>query len=128
MYPDEYRYSKEHEWVKFEGRTATVGITDHAQQELGDIVYLELPEAGRKLDNNEVFGTVESVKAVSELFSPLAGEVVESNQDAVDAPEKANEDPHGTGWLIKLQIEEGVDLSHLMDAAAYQSYIAAEKS
>ncbi len=100
MYPTNLRYSKEHEWILVEGETATIGITEFAQNELGDIVYVELPEVGKQIKGGEVFGTVESVKAVSELHAPVSGEVVEVNSPLVDAPEKINEDPHGEAWLV----------------------------
>jgi glycine cleavage system H protein len=100
MYPENFRYSKEHEWVRVDGDTATIGITDHAQEELGDIVYVDLPKPGTKLEQGKTLGTVESVKAVSEIYSPLSGEVVEINPALADAPEKLNEDPHGEAWLV----------------------------
>lgn len=119
--PAELKYSATHEWVRVEGDTAVVGITDHAQSELGDIVYLELPEAGRVLAVDEMFGTVESVKAVSDLYSPVAGEVVESNTGIADSTETVNQDPYGAGWLIKVKLSGGVD--GLMDAAAYEQLL-----
>ena len=99
MYPEDYRYTEEHEWVKEEGETVIVGITDFAQQELGDVVVVELPEVGSSFEINDEVGTIESVKAVAEVFAPLSGEVTEVNEDLVDAPEKVNAEPHGDGWL-----------------------------
>ena len=124
MYPEDYHYAKEHEWVKLDGTTATIGITDHAQTELGDIVFLELPEVGSQLASGDILGTVESVKAVSEIYCPLSGEVAEINMALVDTPERLNADPHGEAWLIKLKVAADTDLSKLMDAAAYQKFIA----
>ncbi len=108
--PEELQYAKTHEWVRIEGETATVGITEHAQDELGDIVFVELPEEGRTLDAGEAFGAVESVKAVSDLYSPLAGEVVGVNESLSDNPEKINEDPYGEGWILKLRVYGEADL------------------
>ncbi|QIN80550.1 glycine cleavage system protein GcvH [Rubrobacter marinus] len=108
--PGELQYTKTHEWVRIEGETATVGITEHAQDELGDVVFVELPETGRTLDAGEAFGAVESVKAVSDLYAPLAGEVVEVNDALGDSPEKINEDPYGDGWILKLRVSGEGDL------------------
>ncbi|MCL4852351.1 MAG: glycine cleavage system protein GcvH, partial [Bryobacteraceae bacterium] len=104
MYPENLRYTKEHEWVLVEGDTATVGITDHAQKELGDIVYVDLPKAGASVQAGKTLGSVESVKAVSDIYSPLTGEVAEINELLSSAPEKLNEDPHGAAWLVKLKL------------------------
>ena len=109
-----------------EGEQGTVGITDHAQQQLGDVVFLELPEVGRKLKAGEVFGTVESVKAVSELFSPVAGEVVKVNAELTKTPEKVNADPHGEAWMIVVKLADAKALGDLMDAPAYEAYVASE--
>jgi len=125
-YPEKYRYTKEHEWVNVEGDTATVGITFHAQHELGDIVYVDLPRVGTKVETGKSFGSVESVKAVSDVYAPIAGEVIEINEDLASAPEKLNQDPHGAAWLIKLRIGKGTDLNNLLSAAEYQSYAGAE--
>jgi glycine cleavage system H protein len=125
-YPENYRYTKEHEWLKLEGDTATVGITFHAQHELGDIVYVDLPRIGTKVEPGKSFGSVESVKAVSDVYAPVAGEVIEINEDLASAPEKLNQDPHGAAWLIKLRIGKGTDLNNLLSAAEYQSYAGAE--
>jgi glycine cleavage system H protein len=127
MYPDNFRYTKEHEWVRVEDGIATVGITDHAQHELGDIVYVELPKPGATVEKGKAMGTVESVKAVSEIFSPASGEVTEINVSLADAPEKLNEDPHGEAWLVKIRLEAPEALVELMSAADYEAYIGAEK-
>jgi glycine cleavage system H protein len=127
MYPNDYRYTKEHEWIKAEGDSATVGITDHAQDQLGDVVFVELPKVGAKLQSAQSFGTVESVKAVSDIYAPVSGEVTEINEALVDTPEKLNEDPHGQGWLIRLKLSDKMELSKLMTAEQYQEYVAAEK-
>jgi glycine cleavage system H protein len=124
MYPSNYRYTKEHEWIGIENGIGTVGITDYAQHELGDVVFVELPKAGAKLSAGQSFGTVESVKAVSEIYSPVSGEVLETNTSLANEPEKINKDPHGAAWLIKLKIANAAELNALMDAAAYQAYIS----
>jgi glycine cleavage system H protein len=124
MYPNEYRYTKEHEWIKLDGPVGTIGITDYAQAELGDVVFVELPKVGAQIKAGQSFGTVESVKAVSEIFSPVTGEVTETNAALADAPEKINKDPHGTAWLVKVRLTDTKEISRLMDAAAYQAYIA----
>ena len=108
--PEDLQYTKSHEWVRIEGDTATIGITDHAQDELGDVVFVELPEEGDTFDAGESFGTVESVKAVSDLYTPVGGEVVEVNSALEDAPENINEDPYGEGWIVKLRTTDGADL------------------
>jgi glycine cleavage system H protein len=126
MYPQQYRYSKDHEWILVEGEVGRVGITDYAQKQLGDVVFLELPEAGRTLAAGEQFGTVESVKAVSELYSPVAGEVVKVNAELVGKPETINKDPHGAAWMIEVRISDPSSLSSLMDAAAYQALVDSE--
>lgn len=124
-FPDDLHYSRSHEWVRVDGDIGTVGITEHAQKELGEIVYLELPEVGHVFDSGQEFGTVESVKAVSELFTPLAGEVTEINKQAVEDPAALNDDPYGDGWLIKLKVGSD-DLSDLLDAAAYEAFVKEE--
>ena len=126
MLPEDRRYSKEHEWVKAEGRRGRVGITDYAQKQLGDVVYVELPEPGKKLSAMEVFGTIESVKAVSELFCPVSGEVLEVNGAVVEKPELVNSDPYGSAWLLVVEIENHSDLASLMTAAQYQAYLEEE--
>ena len=124
MYPTNYRYTKEHEWIRVDGAIGTVGITDYAQHELGDVVFVELPKVGTRLRASAVLGTVESVKAVSEIYSPASGEVLEVNGLLADAPEKINQDPHGAAWLVKIKLENPAEISALMDAAAYEAYIA----
>lgn len=123
MYPADFRYTKDHEWVKVEGGVATVGITDYAQHELGDVVFVELPKPGAKFNAGQSFGTVESVKAVSEIYCPVAGEVVEANGALANEPEKINKEPHGAAWLIKLKPANPADANALMDAAAYEAFI-----
>ena len=125
-YPEDYRYTKEHEWVHLAGDTATVGITFHAQEELGDIVYVDLPKVGKKLEKGKSFGSVESVKAVSDIYAPVSGEVIEVNEGLATAPEKLNEDPHKAAWLIKVRVDGSADFKNLLSAADYQSYIGAE--
>jgi glycine cleavage system H protein len=127
MYPENFRYTKEHEWVRVEGDTGTIGITDHAQQELGDIVYVDLPKPGARVEQGKTIGSVESVKAVSDIYSPVTGEVIEINQTLADAPEKLNEDPHGEAWLVKIKLSAPGEFASLMSAAEYQAYIGAEK-
>jgi len=124
MYPNDYRYTTDHEWIKLDGQVGTVGITDYAQAELGDVVFVELPKAGTQVKASQSFGTVESVKAVSEIFSPVGGEVVETNAALADSPEKINQDPHGAAWLVKIRLADPKEISGLMDAASYQAYIA----
>ena len=123
MYPADYRYTKQHEWVKVEGPTGIVGITHYAQQELGDVVFVDMPKPGTKVKLGASFGTVESVKAVSEIFSPVSGEVLETNSLLSDAPEKINADPHVSAWLIKIKLDDPKEAAGLMDAAAYQAYV-----
>jgi glycine cleavage system H protein len=124
MYPTDYRYTKQHEWVKIEGGVGMVGITDYAQHELGDVVFVDMPKVGTKIKAGASFGTVESVKAVSEIYSPVSGEVYEANPLLADAPEKINSDPHVAAWLIKVKLDDPSEASSLMDAAAYQAYVA----
>ena len=126
-YPADRRYTKEHEWVSTSGEVATIGITDYAQTELGDVVFVELPKVGATVTTGQTFGTVESVKAVSEIFAPASGQVVEANPDLTPKPETINSDPHGAGWLIKIKLVNPGELSGLMDATAYAAYVA-EKS
>jgi glycine cleavage system H protein len=125
-YPENYRYTKEHEWVNLEGDTATIGITFHAQNELGDIVYVDLPRIGTKVESGKTFGSVESVKAVSDVYAPIEGEVIEINETLASSPEKLNQDPHGAAWLIKLRTGKGIALSKLLTASEYQAYAGAE--
>ena len=121
--PDNLMYTEDHEWVSIEGDVATVGITDFAQGELGDIVYVEIETEGDTIDSGEVFGTVEAVKTVSDLFMPLSGEVAEFNEALESEPEKVNEDPYGEGWMIKIKLADADDRSGLMDADAYKAHI-----
>jgi len=127
MYPADFRYSKDHEWVKIEGGTGTVGITDYAQSELGDVVFVEVPKVGAQLKAGQTIGTIESVKAVSEVYSPVSGEVTAVNEALASAPEKINQEPHSGGWLIKLKLSNPNEVSALMDSPAYTAYVA-EKS
>ena len=127
MYPANYRYTKDHEWIKIDGSVGTIGITDYAQHELGDVVFVELPKVGARLEAGKSFGSVESVKAVSDIFTPVTGEVTEVNSLLVDAPEKINQDPHGSAWLIKVKLDDPKEINSLMDAKAYEAY-AAEKA
>ncbi len=121
-FPSELRYTKEHEWVKLEGDTATVGITDFAQSELGDIVYIEIETVGQTLAKDEIFGSVEAVKTVSDLFLPIAGEVLEVNAALNDQPELVNTDPFGQGWMIKMKVSNLADMDSLMDVDTYQAH------
>ena len=121
--PQELKYTRTHEWVRVEGDTATIGITDHAQSELGDVVYVELPEAGRMLAEDEVFGTVESVKAVSDLYSPVSGEVVEANSVLADATETVNQDPYGQAWMVRIRLSKPLEVDGLLDAATYEKLV-----
>ena len=123
--PTELKYTKDHEWVKIDGEIATIGITDFAQQELGDIVYIEIESIGETLDAEEVFGTVEAVKTVSDLFMPLSGEVLEFNAALEDTPEFVNDDPYKSGWMIKVKIEDPSQISDLLDFDAYKQLIKA---
>ena len=126
MNPEELRYSKDHEWIRVDGDRGRIGITDYAQNQLGDVVFLELPEVGRTLTAGEQFGTVESVKAVSELFSPVAGEVVEVNSELASKPELINEDPHGEAWMMVVRITDPASVEALMDAEAYKAFVESE--
>ncbi len=125
--PKDLKYTKEHEWIKIEGDTAVVGITDHAQDSLGDVVYVELPEEGSDVTKDEAFGVVESVKAVSDLYAPLSGKVMEVNDAIVDAPEVINEDPYGDGWMIKIESPVEDELEALLSADEYEQYVEEEK-
>ncbi len=127
MYPENFRYTKEHEWIHVEGDTGTIGITDHAQEELGDIVYVDLPKPGSHIEQGKSLGSVESVKAVSDVYSPVSGEVLEANGLLADSPEKLNEDPHASAWLVKVKLSAPAEVENLMTAADYQTYIGAEK-
>lgn len=124
--PNDLKYSKEHEWVRVKGNRATVGITDFAQSELGDIVFVELPEVGDEVQANEPFGSVESVKTVSELYAPVSGKVVEINEELADAPELVNEDPYGKAWMIVIEMSNPEELDELLDAKQYEEMISEE--
>ncbi len=126
MYPDSYLYTKEHEWVDVEDGVATVGITDYAQEQLGDIVYVELPEVGSELGAGDEFGSVESVKAVAEVFMPIAGEVVAVNEDLEDSPELVNKKAHDEGWVIKIKVADPSELDDLMDQEQYEEWVEQE--
>ncbi len=123
--PDSLKYTKDHEWIKIEGNTATVGITDFAQHELGDIVFVDINTKGKPLNANDVFGTVEAVKTVSDLFLPVSGTITEVNPDLEGSPESVNQDPYGNGWMIKMTLADGADTSELLDAAAYTALVGA---
>lgn len=123
--PENLKYTKDHEWVKIEGDIATVGVTDFAQKELGDIVYVEVDTAGETLQIEEVFGTVEAVKTVSDLFLPLSGEIIEFNENLESEPEKVNADPYGEGWMIKIKISDSSEIDQLMDYEAYKQLVGA---
>ena len=125
-YPEDLYYSKDHEWIRVDGDRGTVGITDHAQEQLGDVVYVELPSAGTSYSQGDSFGSVESVKAVSELFLPIAGTVVEANPALADSPELVNSDPHGQGWMIVVTISSPDELTSLMRAPEYEAYVKEE--
>jgi len=122
-YPKDIKYTNEHEWIRVDGNEAVVGITDYAQDQLGDIVYLDITSVGDTLAQNEVFGTVEAVKTVSELYLPVAGEVLEMNESLNDHPELVNSDPYGEGWIIKMRVDNAAELDSLLDADAYQAIL-----
>ena len=123
-FPPELRYTKDHEWIKLDGNVATIGITDYAQRELGDIVYVEVETIGKALKAGDVFGTVEAVKTVSDLFLPVDGTITELNKDLANSPESVNNDPYGAGWMIKMTVNDPADVAQLMDAAAYEAVVA----
>jgi glycine cleavage system H protein len=122
-FPDNLRYTKDHEWVSLEGNTATIGITDFAQSELGDIVFVEIESVGKALKAHDIFGTVEAVKTVSDLFLPVSGTIIESNPQLGNNPELVNSDPYGQGWMIKMTVDDTADIENLMDPAAYQALV-----
>ncbi len=124
-YPADFKYTKEHEWIKVQGNTGTIGITDHAQNSLGDIVFVELPKVGAELKAGNSFGTVESVKAVSDLFAPVSGTVTEINNDLTTAPEKVNSDAH-SAWMVKINLKDPAELNGLLSAADYEKFVAEE--
>ena len=125
--PEDLQYSKDHEWIRVEGDTGVVGITDHAQHSLGDVVYVELPKVGESFTAHEPFGSVESVKAVSELFTPVSGEVTEINEALQDEPERVNSEPYGNGWMIRLRVGNKSELDSLLSAAEYEDYLRTER-
>jgi glycine cleavage system H protein len=125
--PDDLHYSKDHEWVRVDGNVAIVGITDYAQDSLGDVVYVELPKVGDDFAANESFGSVESVKAVSEVFSPVSGEIVGTNEALADTPEKVNQDPYGDGWMIHVKMSNPGEVDSMLTAAEYEDFTKAEK-
>jgi len=128
-FPPELKYTDDHEWVLIEGDVATLGVTDHAQDALGDIVYLgDLPEVGDEVSAKDVIGVIESVKATSDIYSPLSGEIVETNETLEDAPEQVNESPYGDGWILKIRIADEGELSELLDVAAYEALLEDEAS
>ena len=126
-YPENLHYTKEHEWVRVEGDTAVIGITDHAQEQLGDVVYVELPKVGDEFAGNDSFGSVESVKAVSEIFTPVAGKISATNDSLNDEPEKVNKDPYGDGWMIKMTMKNSGEVDSLLTAAEYEDFTKAEE-
>jgi glycine cleavage system H protein len=126
MYPDNFRYTKEHEWVMVDGDTGTVGITDHAQSELGDIVYIDMPKTGTIVTKGTTLGSVESVKAVSDVYAPVSGEVIEVNQTLAGGPELLNQDPHGAAWLVKIRLSTPDEVGQLLTAGEYQEYLGAQ--
>jgi len=123
-YPPSYRYTKQHEWIDVKDGVGTIGITDYAQHELGDVVFVELPKPGAKVQAGKSFGTVESVKAVSEIYAPVSGEVVEANAELEATPEKLNSDPHKAAWLIRVKLADQAELAKLMDSKAYEAFIS----
>lgn len=126
MYPTEYRYTKEHEWIKQDGSEAVVGITIHAQKELGDIVYVDLPAAGKTFHTGETFGSIESVKAVSEIYAPIGMQILKVNPQVSDQPELINKDAHGEGWLVRVKVLNKSDLDNLLSAEDYEALISQE--
>ncbi len=125
--PEELKYSKDHEWVLVNGDTATIGITDYAQQSLGDVVYVEMPNEGDNFNAHDAFGSVESVKAVSEIFTPVSGEVVETNDDLNDTPEVVNDDPYGDGWMVRVKMDNEGELDALLSSEEYEEYLKSEE-
>ncbi len=123
MYPEDYFYTKDHEWIKIEGAEAVMGITDFAQKQLGDVVFVELPEVGTELGFHQSLGVVESVKAVSDIYSPISGEVVAVNESLNDSPELVNEDPHGEGWIVRLKVKDAGEQEKLMSVDEYEKYV-----
>ncbi|MDT4952979.1 MAG: glycine cleavage system protein [Acidobacteriota bacterium] len=126
--PEDLHYSKDHEWIRVEGDVGTIGITDHAQDSLGDVVYVELPKAGESFEAHESFGSVESVKAVSEIFTPVGGEITEVNESLQDEPEKVNTDPYGEGWMMRIRMKNPGEVDSLLNAAEYEDFTKAEET
>lgn len=124
--PEKLLYTKEHEWIAVEDEVGTIGITDHAQTELGDVVYVELPDTGSQFDAGQALGSVESVKAVSEVYSPVSGQILEVNSALVDSPETLNQDPYGKGWIVRLRLDDTTEIHNLMSPEDYQKYLAEE--
>ena len=122
-FPEDLKYTREHEWVSVDGNVATVGITDHAQQQLGDVVFVELPAIGDRVEKSDAFGVVESTKAVSDVYAPVSGEIAEVNDDLPDNPELLNEDPYGDGWMVKITLSDRADLDDLMSADEYRRFV-----
>ena len=122
-YPDSYRYTKDHEWISLDGDVGTVGITDHAQNELGDVVYLELPEVGDRITEGQPFGTIESVKAVSDLYAPVTGEITEVNSGLIDAPELVNDDPHAAAWMVRVRLDDTTVAEALWRTGEYMKFL-----
>jgi glycine cleavage system H protein len=123
MYPEDLKYSKEHEWIKVDGEAVIIGITNYAQEQLGDVVYVELPEIGSQVTQSETCGTIESVKTVSDLYSPVSGEVLAINEELDDTPELINNEPYGSGWILKIKMQDPAELEKLLSADAYQELI-----
>jgi glycine cleavage system H protein len=123
MYPEDYKYSKDHEWIRVEGDVCVVGITDYAQDELGEVVFVEMPEPGQSFAAHDEIGSIESVKAVAEVYTPVTGEIVEVNEVLEDAPETVNNDPHGDGWMVKIRFSSADELGELMDVEAYRQFL-----
>ncbi|MGB6339687.1 MAG: glycine cleavage system protein GcvH [Candidatus Aminicenantaceae bacterium] len=123
MYPEEYHYTKDHEWIKVENDEAVVGITDFAQKQLGDVVYVELPQVGTVFESHQSLGVIESVKAVSDIYSPISGEVVAANEELDGSPEMVNEDPHGKGWIVRLKLKDEAEIEKLMSATEYEKFL-----
>lgn len=127
-FPEDLKYSKEHEWVRINGNVITVGISDYAQDQLGEIVFVELPDEGEEFEKGDAFGVVESVKSVNDVYSPVAGKVIEANDPVLDSPEIVNEDPYGEGWLVKLEVSNLQEVKELMTAQQYEAYIKEESA
>jgi glycine cleavage system H protein len=123
MYPDNFYYTKDHEWLKIDGEKAKIGITDFAQKQLGDVVYVELPQPGAQLEFHQSMGVIESVKAVSDIFSPISGDIIETNEELNDSPELVNDDPHGKGWIVQIKIKDETELEKLMSASEYEKFL-----